>query len=207
MTAILTPPPGAINAPYTKIEKKYLAFIREKFPEYADSFVADMHTIWSAGFSPEDYDTAIHFTTLRLELKEGILDELHKLSVLFPNVPGILWHSIAHVVFREDPFMKASLLRDPEDTFRHGDAILNDTALHAGGIVMKLMFIINARLMNRFGVTVVHGHSCDCCIEARTGSVSVDLTPEEIEDLSTCFFGHLCAEWIKTRILGLPLPL
>lgn len=208
MTATLTPPLGAIKAPYPEIEKAYLAHIRENFPEHEDDFVADMHTVWSAGFLPEDYDTAIHFTTEHRELKEGILDELHKLSVTFPKIPAILWHCIAHVVLREDPFMKTSLLRDAKDTFMHGDAVLNDTALHAAGIVTKLMFIINGRLMNRFGVIIIHGHSCDCCVEARTGgNVSVDLTPEEIEDLSTCFFGHFCGEWIKTRVLGLPLPI
>jgi hypothetical protein len=103
--------------------------------------------------------------------------------------------------------MKASLLRDPKDTFRQGDAVLNDTALHTGGIVMKLMFIINARLMNRFGVIVVHGHSCDCCIEARAGKVNADTSSQEIEELSVCFFAHYCAEYVKTKVLGLPLPL
>ncbi len=207
MTAALTPPPGATKAPFVETETQYLRYLKKHFPAHAGDFVADMHLIWSAGFSPEDYQPAIDFTESHKDLKRGILDELHQLSITFPEIPAILWHCIAHVVLREDPFRKASLLKDSRETYMYGDAVLNDTALHAAGIVTKLMFIINARLMNRFGMIVIHGCKCDCCIEARTGNANTDLTPEEVKELSSCFFEHYCAEWIKTKVLGLPLSL
>ena len=194
---------------FPEIEEAYRAYICANHGEsHASQFVADMSTICLADYSPKDYDPAILVSKSHNNLKIKVLEELDKLSNLFPKIPKILWHCIAHVTLREDPTIKSSLLKDPNDTFLYGDAVLNDTALHSAGIVLKLMHYINASLMKSVGYIVVHGHSCDCCIEAEDGNVFLnDLSLEEIEDLSKCFFAHFCAEWVKTRVLGLPLPL
>lgn len=194
----------ALTSAFPEMEEQYRAHILRTYgPEYEKKFNEDMRLVWSARFDRHEYGPVVEIGPTHRELKISMLDELQVLSEVFPEIPGILWHCIAHVVLREDPTIRVSLL---DDAFLFGDAKLNDSALHAAAIVTKLMYYINSHLLNHVGYIVIHACKCDCCIEACSGNVNLEaLSEREVRNLSECFFSHFCAEWVKTKVLGLPL--
>ncbi len=141
-------------------------------------------------------------------VKNAVLNALVQLSKEFPLIPGIAWHSIAHVCGREDPYLKHSLAN--ENCFAVGSAITNDTALHAAALVTSFMGYIQNRLECAARVRVVHGCRCDCCIEAIGAfetPVPWSVSPEEKESWTGAVFSHLVTELVKTAVQGLPFRL
>lgn len=141
------------------------------------------------------------------EVKENFLIAVTELSKMFPLVPALVWHAMAHIGSRQDPFQKRSLLTI--DHFEVGGAKDNDTALHSACLVTGFMDYIQSSIELRTGVRIYHGCKCDCCIvfTGRSGFSIQEPTPEDIAEWTNALFTHLLAEGVKTMMLGLPFDL
>ena len=137
------------------------------------------------------------------EVKEKVLITIRDISDMFPLVPNLVWHAIAHIAVREDPFQRYSLVN--EHHFAVGDAKDNDTALHALCMVTGLMDFVQDSIETETGYRILHACKCDCCI-VFTGK-KFDLKMPNDEDVTVwtdALFTHLLAEGVKTKALGLP---
>ncbi len=176
-------------------------------PGAKDRYISFLDTVGKTLIEP--FKTSLNYyrpsegATSHREIRESLLITLGELSHKFPLVPGLVWHAMAHIGSRLDPFTKHSLLHD--ESFVIGSAKDNDTALHCAGKVFGFMHYVQSTVESRMGVIITHDHSCSCCIKftCKSGYTVTEPSNEEIKGWTDALFEHLLMEGVTIVALDL----
>lgn len=183
---------SGLTADQASVEK-----LRRAFEAVAETFEQPFHTICHQYYTAPTKDKG--------SVQNKVLDTLCNLSAQFPEIPGILWCVLGHIGTRQDPFAELSLLDD--NSYAFGSAALNDASLHAMCMVTRLKSLVDDHLIHSVKAVVIHGHNCDCCIEAvdRPADFKIRLRARcELEKMFEAFMAQLLSEIIKTCGYDLP---
>lgn len=129
-----------------------------------------------------------------------------QLHVTFPDIPPLLWETIASLGNRPNPTVETSIINVQDDLpFAWG---ICDAALHALGKSYGLFFHVQNELKDRTGHVLLHGCGCDHVVAAfRKSEGSFPKIPDDRArefKVAKEWLDHFLSELYLIFVVGLP---